>query len=1420
MAANTTNTPLVPVVVTTEKIMHNINQLINVDGTVYFEGDAYDGKGSELYKLDANDKPVLVGQVNTSFNGSNIGMITNVKGIVYFNANDGTKQGLYRVDPKTGVPARLSDMIIFTANTQNGISANIVNIGDNDYFLANRGDKQLWKIDRISGVVSKVIPTGLPANFSFEIGEPSTGNDFRAVNNSLAVGGSLYFRGNGQVWKFDPTTNNASPISIPNQVSYFPGELHQLGNTLFFKTNSNSSGQELYQVDGGSGTATLASDPKFASGKYVIDDNNFVDVDGVIHFTTNYGGEIWKLDPAGKAILAGTIKGAGVTSEPVNFTSVNGTLYFIFDDGINKGQVWKLNSDSSVAAVTTIAPNPTYQKTFVENLTAIGDKLYFTANDQQYGEEVRELDPLTGTMTTLDISAGLYGSDPASSSLGSKIINVNGTPYFASSVKPDGVSYYEDRIFKIASAETIVPNPVTPVTPTTPVVTPPTTTPVTPTTPVVTPPTTTPVTSTPPTTPPTPFTPTTPVTPIEPAIIVTAVDKTAAETKTGETANSGQFLLTRKGDVSAAQEVSYLLSGSATNGTDYQKLTGKATFAAGATTTTVDIKNIVDDKIYEGNETVFLSIVPNDQASGGAFKIVSNLSNDAILNKLLGDTTGLSNINLTVTGNREAYGTFDGAPFDIDSGIVLSTGKVTDLAGVNNSSGTTGSFGLSDPDSGFDPITLKIDFNTDNNSRQVFFQYVFGSEEFTDYSGSSFNDLFTLTLNGVNLAKLTDGKTASINNLTPSAQPETWSADYIDNPQSTGPLSGKVILDGYTKTLTFAGTLLPNAKNTLEIKIKDVSDGALDSAVFLKGGSLGVVDPATLANAITIADNDPAPVVSVADVSFNEGKDDTSTGTFTVALSNPSSLITTIDYATADGTAIAGIDYTKVDKTTLSFAPGEISKTIVIPLIGDLVDEADKAFKINLSNPTGDATLGNITATGTIRNDDTPISIAITDANVAETKPGETANPGQFVITRGGDLTKPVTVKYKLSGGSTNGEDYQALTGTSIFAAGVDKAVIDINPIDDQIYESADNVTFSVEANDYQVNGANSVTVKIANNDPIDPKLISTGNNVLSVNGGTAQALVKFSKKSAQGKERSEILAFLVDDDLGQINGIKPGESGYLAAAIDRAQTIFSTLGNSDFDKQNDGNSSRYFNITPGKKFEFVEIVDDTLDGIKSDLLAGKPTAKVIFSNSTNAVNFNAIPAKNSYEVDFKDLVLKVDVLDNLAAPIGNGLQGKSQGQLIDLRSYTNNSQATFDTKTIGEASYNNFIALYEVEDEAGTLANGLKPTDVGYAEAAIKSAVLATIFKSQVDKGLTLQGGKILAPVVVANGTFNDFLKNNPLNKADSKVHAYFNYIGANTDKVDHFRLLGDNKFGVEDVYGGGDRDYNDLIFQMDIKG
>jgi hypothetical protein len=184
---------------------------------------------------------------------------------------------------------------------------------------------------------------------------------------------------------------------------------------------------------------------------------------------------------------------------------------------------------------------------------------------------------------------------------------------------------------------------------------------------------------------------------------------------------------------------------------------------------------------------------------------------------------------------------------------------------------------------------------------------------------------------------------------------------------------------------------------------------------------------------------------------------------------------------------------------------------------------------------------------------------------------------------------------------------------------------------------------------------------------------------------------------------------------------------------------------------------------------------------------------------------------------DFHDLVLDVDNLDDLNPRIGTELQGASEGEVIDLRGFAGQNLKV-DTVAVSDAGYNNYIGFYAVEDDRGTLANGLKVNDIGYAEAAIKSAILRGS-KQETRSNLNVTGGKIFAPVVIANGTFEDYLQRNPKNQANSNIHAYFNYIGANTDKVDHFRLLGDNKFGVEDVYGGGDKDYNDIIFQMTVK-
>jgi subtilisin family serine protease len=139
-------------------------------------------------------------------------------------------------------------------------------------------------------------------------------------------------------------------------------------------------------------------------------------------------------------------------------------------------------------------------------------------------------------------------------------------------------------------------------------------------------------------------------------------------------------------------------------------------------------------------------------------------------------------------------------------------------------------------------------------------------------------------------------------------------------------------------------------------------------------GWSGASGPATGAVTLnwTIAPSSPppaAPSLSIADASINEGRRGTRSMTFTVSLSAPTSTTVTVAYATADGTATAGSDY-QAKSGTVSIAAGGTSATVKVVVYGDRNPEPNETFTVNLSNPTGGATIGDGTATGTIINDD------------------------------------------------------------------------------------------------------------------------------------------------------------------------------------------------------------------------------------------------------------------------------------------------------------------------------------------------------------------------------------------------------------------------------------------------------------------
>ena len=112
----------------------------------------------------------------------------------------------------------------------------------------------------------------------------------------------------------------------------------------------------------------------------------------------------------------------------------------------------------------------------------------------------------------------------------------------------------------------------------------------------------------------------------------------------------------------------------------------------------------------------------------------------------------------------------------------------------------------------------------------------------------------------------------------------------------------------------------------------------------------------------------PKPAVTVTGGSQAEGNAGVQPMSFTVTLAKASPVKVTVAYATANGTATAGSDYGTISGN-LTFAPGEKSKTITVPIVGDTVGEPDETFTFALSNPVN-AVLGQATATGTITNDD------------------------------------------------------------------------------------------------------------------------------------------------------------------------------------------------------------------------------------------------------------------------------------------------------------------------------------------------------------------------------------------------------------------------------------------------------------------
>lgn len=245
------------------------------------------------------------------------------------------------------------------------------------------------------------------------------------------------------------------------------------------------------------------------------------------------------------------------------------------------------------------------------------------------------------------------------------------------------------------------------------------------------------------------------------------------------------------------------------------------------------------------------------QAPASALSVTTSSSAPDLVSSILGPGISVVGGTQSLTGGSTSAGFFTGglgSGIGIDTGIILTSGNAKLAEGPNSGDGTGLNFGgggdadLASLIPGYsinDATILTFDFTTTGGD--LFFNYVFGSDEYNEYVDSSFNDVFGFFLDGVNIA-LVPGTTLPV--AIDNVNKDTNSALYNNNDPSDGPPAFDVEYDGFTDVFTASALDLDAGTHTIKLAIADAGDHILDSGVFIQGGSFSDTeqDPGDLNN--------------------------------------------------------------------------------------------------------------------------------------------------------------------------------------------------------------------------------------------------------------------------------------------------------------------------------------------------------------------------------------------------------------------------------------------------------------------------------------------------------------------------------------------------------------------------------------------
>lgn len=321
---------------------------------------------------------------------------------------------------------------------------------------------------------------------------------------------------------------------------------------------------------------------------------------------------------------------------------------------------------------------------------------------------------------------------------------------------------------------------------------------------------------------------------------------------------------------------------------------------------------------------------------------------------------------------------------------------------------------------------------------------------------------------------------SSILSTVPSNGYGTYSGTSMATPHVTGAIALYAAANPGSTAAQLRAALLGSTTATTSLSGRTLTGGRLNVNQMLGGA------PAL-------------PSLQISDVSVTEGNSGTVNANFNVTLSNSSTSIVTVNFATANGSAVSPGDYTG-GSGQVTFNPGVTSQTISIPVVGDTTVESNETFTVNLSGAVN-ATIGDASGTGTIVNDDMAASrtLSINDVTGVESQ-------GSFVFTvsLSSASTTSVTVKYATANGTATGSggsrvrDFTHRSGSLNFSPGQVSKTISIvvrnnSPIEPTEY--------------FYVNLSSAVGATIADGQGVGTILDDDGGTASSATGPNASSL-------------------------------------------------------------------------------------------------------------------------------------------------------------------------------------------------------------------------------------------------------------------------------------------------------------------------